>query len=532
MSATTPTSTSRERRVAAALGNPAWFGEHYVRPYDEEWTAPLPRVPIEILRFAKSVKRGVIICPPEFLKTTVLSQLYPLWLTYLYAAAGKLALLHGALLSEYQDLARRNLSVVAWHIEHNDRLRADFIDRRGRALVEPDPQEDKWTDDEIVVRRPGASKDPTWQAAGIHTQMQGSRLRHLIGDDLVTPLSASSPAKQTEAIRIWDQQSTSRLIEDGQAIVAGNFNHNKDLVSTIAGRPRYAAMWRPSFHKPGDPSAPPDNYRDPEEAIPTMPEKWPRARLLEEAAEKPGTFQIVHMLRGGGAGGALLRAGWVTRITWEQVPAIGRVYLLSLDPAPGAEVDPDPSFFTITVGVLTGSHLDVVESFADRMEPTEQVEVLSAKVETYRGRGHVGGVAMSKVALDRYAKGAFEVGDMSLRPLLHPHSLPQGSKIERLGQLGTYFKGGWARVLETAWTEQTSGEDHRNQETSLEEEWTTLPNQRHDDRLDGLDLLVREARERLVTVSQQQAAERANQTPGYGDTRVPTDAERIMSAQW
>jgi hypothetical protein len=523
--------SARDRRVAIALANPAFFGETYMRPYDDEWTAPLPRVAQEMLGFAMSVRRGVLMMPPEFLKTTALSQVYPLWLTYRYAAAGKLALLHGALLSEYQDLARRNLSVVAWHIEQNPRLRADFVDVQGRPLVEPDPQEDKWTDDELVVRRPGASKDPTWQAAGIHTQIQGARLRHLIGDDVVTPLSSASPAKQKEAIRIWDQQTTARLVDEGQAIIAGNYNHPKDLLSMIAARTRWQTMRRPALHVAGDKEKAPDDFRDPD-AVEALPEKWPKRRLFEEASDKPATFPVVYLLRSSTAGGALLRSGWVTRITAEQIPAIGRVYLLSLDPAPGAEVDPDPSFFNISVGILTPSHLDVIESYADRMEPTEQAEVLSAKVAHYRDRGHVGGIAMSKVALDRYAKGAFEVGDMSLRPLLHPHSLPQGSKIERLGQLGTYFKGGWARVTETAWMEQTAAEEHRDQETTLAEEWTTLPAQRHDDRLDGLDLLVREARGRLGVVVAQQAAEGANRTPGYGNHPLPTDGERIMSAQW
>jgi hypothetical protein len=188
----------------------------------------------------------------------------------------------------------------------------------------------------------------------------------------------------------------------------------------------------------------------------------------------------------------------VTRITLDDIPAQGRTILFALDPAPGAEVDPDPSFFTITVGILTRKHLDIVESFAARMEPTEQVELLSAMVAARREQGHVGGIGISKVALDKYARGAFEVGDPSLRPLLHPHSITEKdtTKTERLGQLGTYFKGGWCRVTEDAWHAKTSGPDDREQETTLAEEWVSLPMQRHDDRLDGVDVLIREALER------------------------------------
>lgn len=517
--------------MAAALGNPALFGELYVRPYDDEWTGPLPEVAQSMLRFALVTKRGVLMMPPEFLKTTTISQLYPLFVTYYFAAAGLLGKLHGALMSEYIDLARRNLSVLSWHVENNELLRGDFIDVRGRPLVEPDPAADKWTDDEIVVRRPGASKDPTWQAAGLYTQIQGSRLNFLIGDDLVTPLHSNSHAKQVEAIRVWDQQTSRRLVDEGQAIIAGNYNHPKDLLSTIGARSRWKVMRRPALHMPGNVEEAPDDYRDPE-AVPALPEKWPKRRLYEEAADSPGTFPVVYLLRSSAAGAALLRAHWVTRITLDDIARFGRVYLMSIDPAPGAEVDPDPSFFTITVGVLTAEHLDVIESYAARLSPTEQVDVLSAKVEHYRQQGHVGGIAVSKVALDRYAKGAFEVGDVSLRPLLHPHSLPQGSKIERLGSLGTYTKGGWCRITEEAWNEQTSGPDDRVQETTLAEEWETLPAQRHDDRLDGLDLLIREGLERMPSIIAQQVAEGVNQTPGYDQAPLQTDGERILDAKW
>lgn len=485
----------REKRVGIACVNPVFFGETYLRPFDDNWTGPLPELPRQLLGFAMSVRRGVIMTPPEFLKTTTISQLYPLWLTYRYAQAGKLSLLHGALLSELQELAERNLSVIAWHIEKNPLLARDFVDIHGRPLIEPDPEQDKWTDEEIIVRRPTPSKDPTWQAKGVKTTIQGARLNHLIGDDLVTPGSAKSVAKQRDALHRWDSEVTTRLLVDGQAIIVGNFNHPKDLLSTVAARTSYRVLKRPALHVPGDPETAPEDPRDPD-AILAMPEKWPRPRLLAELSDKPFQFPTIYLLRSSQKGGTMLREAWVTRISLDDVPAFQRVFLFSVDPAPGAEVDPDPSFFTITVGILTPKHLDVVQSFAARMEPTEQVDLLASMVAARRKQGHVGGIGISKVALDKYARGAFEVGDPTLRPLLHPHSVGEGEKTERLGHLGAYFKGGWARITEEAWMAQTAAPDDRDQETTLAEEWTTLPMQRHDDRLDGLDVLIREALER------------------------------------
>lgn len=522
-----PTATERrEKRVALACANPVFYGETYIRPYDDNWDGPLPEVPRQMLAFAMSVRRGVIMTPPEFLKTTTVSQVYPLWLTYRYAQAGKLAALHGALMSELQELAERNLSVIAWHIENNPDLRRDFVDVHGRPLVEPDPEQDKWTDEEIIVRRSTPSKDPTWQAKGVKTTIQGARLNHFIGDDMVTPGSAKSVAKQRDALNRWDTEVTTRLVANGQALIAGNFNHAKDLLSTVAARSSYKVLRRPSLHVPGNPEEAPEDPRDPT-AIVALPEKWPRSRLLGELSEKPFQFPIIHLLRSATKGGTLLREAWVTRITLDDIPAQGRTILFSLDPAPGAEVDPDPSFFTITVGILTQKHLDIVESYAARMEPTEQVELLSAMVGSRREQGHVGGIGISKVALDKYARGAFEVGDPSLRPLLHPHSITEKdtTKTERLGQLGTYFKGGWARITEDAWHAKTSGPDDREQETTLAEEWVSLPMQRHDDRLDGVDVLVREALDRGGAPGAQD-----NVFAGEGETDPNAEVEEPITA--
>lgn len=526
-----PSATERrEKRVALAVANPVFFGETYIRPYDDNWSAALPEVPRQMLAFAMSTLRGVIMTPPEFLKTTTISQVYPLWLTYRYAQARKLAHLHGALMSELQELAERNLSVIAWHIENNPDLRRDFVDVHGRPLVEPDPEQDKWTDEEIIVRRSTPSKDPTWQAKGVKTTIQGARLNHFIGDDLVTPGSAKSVAKQRDALQRWDTEVTTRLVAKGQALIAGNFNHPKDLLSTVAARSNYRVLRRPSLHVPGDPEEAPKDPRDPD-AVVALPEKWPRLRILGELSEKPFQFPVIHLLRSATKGGTLLREAWVRRISVDEIPAHGRTILFSLDPAPGAEVDPDPSFFTITVGILTAKHLDIVESYAARMEPTEQVELLSSMVATRRDEGHVGGIGISKVALDKYARGAFEVGDPSLRPLLHAHKVGEGSKVERLGQLGTYFKGGWARVTEDAWHAKTSGPDDREQETTLAEEWVSLPMQHHDDRLDGVDVLIREALDRGGAPGAQTEAFAEGERDEREDVESPITAG-ILDKRW
>src|SRR6185295_12560994 len=170
-------------------------------------------------------------------------------------------------LSEEEGMAVNNLSVVAWHILNNDFLRTDFCDDKGRPLVYPDPEA------------------KTWQAKGIDSKgIQGRRLDWLIGDDLITPANAFSPARRESALRVWDMQITTRVVREGRAIVAGNFNDPHDLVSTLAARESYAHFKRPACYVKGQPEVAVDPG-DPR-AEPLWDENWPLERLHREKMEK------------------------------------------------------------------------------------------------------------------------------------------------------------------------------------------------------------------------------------------------------
>ena len=158
----------RLQRVKRALANPVFFAETYFRPYDQQWSEPMAPFAQEMLRYIRTQQRGVVMLPPEFMKTTICSQVYPLWLTYRSSVTGKM--LRGMLASEEEGLAASNLSVIAWHIENNEYLARDFIDGKGNQMVYPDPTEETWRYDAIIVNRPGASKDPTWQAKGLDSK--------------------------------------------------------------------------------------------------------------------------------------------------------------------------------------------------------------------------------------------------------------------------------------------------------------------------------------------------------------------------
>jgi hypothetical protein len=484
-------SVERKKRVLRALANPVYFGEVYVRPYDPNWSTALPHFAHEMMAFALRERRGVIVLPPEFLKTTLVSQVLPLFLTFEATMRGQL--LRGMLLSEEEGMAVNNLSVVSWHILNNDYLKADFADERGHPLVFPDPEEDTWRDDSIIVCRKGTSKDPTWQAKGIDSKgIQGRRLDWLIGDDVVTPANAHSPAKRESALRIWDDQITTRLVREGRALMAGNFNDPHDLVSTLEAREAYETFKRPAVHVEGHPEVPCEP-RDPR-AVALWPENWDMERLKREQHEKPNRFQRIFLLSATAEQGEKLLIHWMRLIRSEETPLPECRFYMACDPAPGGETE-DLDFFNITVGASHSGHLDIVESYSFRAPIAEQVEIIGQFYDRFSRIGSgVIAIGVAKIAMDRYFRGAVTIGRPDLEDKLVAVSVP-GHKEERLDALGPYAKTGYIRCWAEVWTALTASPLDRFQEMSLLEEWKSFPLGRHDDRLDGLDLCIRTARE-------------------------------------
>lgn len=487
-----PDDEERQQRVARALANPVYFGEVYVRPFDSHWVSALPGFGRRMLQFALSARRGVVILPPEFLKTTLLSQVLPLWLTVRATVMGEM--LRGMLLSEEEDMAINNLGVVKWHIQNNDLLATDFADERGRPLVYPDPEEQTWREDAIVVNRHGTSKDPTWEAKGLNsTGIQGRRIDWLIGDDVITPASAFSPAKREKALRDWDMQITTRLVEDGRAIVAGNFNDPEDLVSTLSKRPSYKVFKRPALHKPNRPSVPAE--LEDEDAVVLWPENWSRERLAGEAEEKPTRFRRIFLLDVSGEQGRKLRVEWVRFVAPEQVPWRYSRYFISLDPAPGGDGD-DLDFFNVSVGAMHEHGLDLVDSVDVRASTPDQCALVGALHDRYQRLGTgVFAIGGAKIAMDRYMRGALTIARPDLEHKLVEIGVSDTGKEARLEALGPYARGGWLRVLDELWDRKTSNLEDRWQELTLHQQWQKFPASEHDDKLDGLDVLIRTSRE-------------------------------------
>lgn len=496
-------SDKRDVRVKRALSNPIYCGEAYFAPYDPNWTELLPVFAHDMLRFAVTSRpwpevAGVIMLPPEFLKTTLISQLYPLWLT-IRARIFK-QLLRGLLMSEEEAMAKGNLAVIKWHIENNERLREDFCDAKGVPLLREDPGMGVWRDDAIIVDRPGiVSRDMTWQAKGLDSKgVQGRRLDCFIGDDMVTPRNSSSPALRKSAIETMDLVVETRVVAGGQILVAGNFNDPKDLLSQLSTRRRYHVFKRPSLHDPRDPAKAPkesDLFVEGRSRL-TWPEVWTRRRLQIEYEEKPNRFRRIHLLDPRAEEGDRLQTGWVTILEQAHAEPLLRYakFFIGVDPAPGGSDEADLDYFNVTVGALTSHHFDIVVSFNVRADTPRQVDLLGSFHDTFQRAGlgvvKIGG---AKQAMDRYFRGAVETKRPDLKNKMHEVSVPaaEAAKETRLEGLGPKAQSGWLRVWERAWSELTADASDQFQELSFMEEWRDFPYGNHDDRLDGCDIAIR-----------------------------------------
>lgn len=485
----------RVDRVKRALANPVYFAEVYYRPYDPNWTDLMPQFAQDMLRFCRQARRGVVMLPPEFMKTTLVSQIYPLWLTYRSVVLG--LQLRGMLASEEEGLAKSNLGVIAWHIENNELLKQDFTDDKGKPIVVPSAEEGVWRSDSLIVKRQHPSKDPTWQAKGLDSKgIQGRRLDTLIADDLVTPKNAASAATRKRALDFWDLQFETRLVASGQALICGNFNDVRDLLSTLAIRDGYRTFRRPSIHRIGEPwRAPRDNeLMDAKKSVETWPQVWPRDRLLAERKSKPNRFRRIHLLDSRAEAGETLKMEWMRLIAPEETRLKSSRFFIGLDPAPGGGGE-DLDYFNITVGAAHEGHLDIVESFDIRADVPRQVELVAAFHDRFQRLG-AGVVAIggARITMDRYMRGAITVKYPELNHKLVEISIP-GSKEERLSALGPYAQSGWLRCWESAWLQLSSDSIDQWQELTLSEQWRGFPHSKHDDRLDGLDVCIRTARE-------------------------------------
>ena len=215
-------------------------------PTHEEWA-----------RLAAKYDRLVIIGHVESGKSASLAVARTIWLL------GRDPSLRVVVVSNTWHQAVKIVRTVAGYIERSETLRAVFPDLKpGRP----------WTPDggSITVERAVHSKDPSLAGYGVAGDVLGSRIDHLILDDVLDWENTRTPAGMNQMWERFHSTLLGRLTAKGRVIIVGNAYHYDDLLHRLEKNARWVVRRFPAVDERGRPY---------------WPEQWPVSRIEAKRAE-------------------------------------------------------------------------------------------------------------------------------------------------------------------------------------------------------------------------------------------------------
>ncbi len=302
-------------------------------PHHRRWSAALSEAP-----------RLVLVAPPEHGKTTLASVALPLWVL------GTSPDSRIALVSETHTQAARPLAAVREHILRNPRLREVFPNLRpARGARE------RWSDSEIVVERPGASKDPSVIAVGVSGPLLGARLDLAILDDVCSWENTFTAAQREKVIAWFRSTLVGRVVASGRVVVVGTPWHREDLLHELERGGEYRVQRDPAMNDEGEP---------------LWLEAWPRERL-EQRRREIGEIEFSRqmLLTVLAEAGARFRQAWLEH-AFQSAGELGcglvEVY-----------AGPHPTFTGVDLGVGATAHHDESALFTIALLPDGRRQVLN-----------------------------------------------------------------------------------------------------------------------------------------------------------
>lgn len=254
-------------------------------------------------------KKYLILWPRGHAKTECTSINYPTWLI------GNDPNIHINIVTKTASLAESILGAIKQRIETDQ----NYIRVFGR-LKPRDPQ--KWSYNQIYIRRDEISKNPTIKATGLMGPITGGRSDLVICDDIIDEENVRTRL-QTEKVSTWfNKVLYPTLFPWGAILVIGTRWSYADLYAELLEKwPNqvYSAI----------------QYDDKGKVTGVLwPEYWPLEKL-EDRRKEIGTifFNCQYMNDPTGMEGALLKAEWLQ--SWRQPPPHKLVKYAGVDPALG-----------------------------------------------------------------------------------------------------------------------------------------------------------------------------------------------------
>ncbi|HET9959633.1 MAG TPA: hypothetical protein VFQ61_34310 [Polyangiaceae bacterium] len=355
----------RELTLRRARKDLAAFTEYVfglrLAPHHRAWALALSEAP-----------RLVLMAPVEHGKTTIASVALPLWVL------GNAPDSRIALVSETHTQAARPLAAIREHILRNPRVREVFPNLRpARGARE------RWSDSEVVVERPSASKDPSVVAVGVSGPLLGARLDLAILDDVCSWENSFTSGQREKVIAWFRSTLVGRVVAEGRVVVVGTPWHREDLLHVLEDGSEYRVQRDPAMNHAGEP---------------LWPEAWPLERL-EQRRREIGEIEFSRqmLLTVLAEAGARFREAWVEQ-AFAAASAVGcRMMETYADAAPtftgvdlavGSTVHHDESAL-FTVALLPDGRRQVLSIEAGRWQAPEIVARIRSTRLRYRSRVRV-----------------------------------------------------------------------------------------------------------------------------------------------
>lgn len=244
------------------------FRDWYVRYTGFEY---LPAHAEEWVRLFFEEPRLLLNVPPRHAKSEIIT----VWTTVFEICMDRNIQI--IIISETATLAKKFSNKIAWHLEYNRKLIADY----GRFAADTDDTPWRPLSGELMVMgrdRETQSGDLTVQIRGAGQQVLGMEADRIKGDDVVGRDSASSEAARDKLSEYWAGDVMTRQSPVGRVAVIGQRIHFQDLYGELAEK-KYTRGPRQ-----GDPLWAHVNYpaiKDWDTGEVLWPEEWPFERLLD-----------------------------------------------------------------------------------------------------------------------------------------------------------------------------------------------------------------------------------------------------------
>lgn len=198
-------------------------------------------------------------------------------------------------------VADKTLKEVRQYIERSVELHEVFPD-----LVPSEDPSDPWTDQQITIKRPFISKDPTLQVAAELGDIVGSRIDDLYLDDILNLENTNTEYSRKKTITWIDSTCNTRVTPQiGRIGIIGTPWHPEDALAIMQKRPAFKAYKCSAVENPDD---------EPHKWRPIWARVWPLAELLKiKANSSDHDFQRTRLCRVRLDATSRFKESWVLR---------------------------------------------------------------------------------------------------------------------------------------------------------------------------------------------------------------------------